>query len=69
MLQITRCNKPGLCVDCKDNECHHAGDIGADCPKWKCDNDKPQDCTHCNFIKSYVKDFRTKQSQLTTTSQ
>ena len=32
--------------------CIHAGDIEADCPKWKCDNPS-MDCENCEFLKDY----------------
>ena len=34
----------------------HHGDIGADCPKWVCDQDG--DCEHCEWIRKYVKLMR-----------
>ena len=58
MLMVKECKRDNLCVDCDDSECLHAGEIGADCPKWHCDNDKPLDCENCTFIKFYVNDVR-----------
>ena len=53
---ITECHRTNLCVDCDDKACSHHGDIGADCPKWKCDNN--HDCEHCEWIKAYTKLMR-----------
>ena len=58
MLMIKECKRDNLCVDCDDPECLHAGEIGADCPKWHCDNDQRHDCENCTFIKFYVNDVR-----------
>lgn len=57
MLNLSVCNRDNLCVDCDDKECHHAGDIGADCPKWKCDHPFG-DCENCAFIKKFVEEMR-----------
>ena len=54
-MKLNTCNRDSLCVDCTSTECQHAGDIGADCPKYTCDNDKPHDCNHCEWMKSYIR--------------
>lgn len=47
-----------LCVDCASRECSHAGDKGADCPKYNCDNPVPYDCKHCAYIDGYIRIMR-----------
>ena len=56
MIGMNECNRDGLCVDCDNTECLHHGDIGADCPKWRCENGG--DCEHCEWIKAYIKLMR-----------
>lgn len=51
---ISTCNKNTLCVDCTSTTCSHAGEISADCPKYKCDNEIPLDCENCQWIKDYI---------------
>lgn len=58
MPVMSVCDRDNLCVDCDDELCWKHGDIGADCPKWKCDNCQPYDCEHCNFIKDYIEEYR-----------
>lgn len=53
----SKCNKDTLCVDCTST-CTYAGQIGADCPKYKCDNDKPMDCQNCKWIQEYINILR-----------
>lgn len=48
---IRECHRVNWCVDCDDNKCLHHGKIGADCPKWECDNENILDCENCDFIK------------------
>jgi len=55
-VRITICNKDSFCKDCKDEECLHAGEIIADCPKWKCD--QSTSCKTCNFIQDYYNSFK-----------
>lgn len=55
---FTICHRNNLCVDCDDLHCVHAGDIGADCPKWRCDME--YDCDDCPWIREYVKMARRK---------
>lgn len=56
---IRECFRANWCVDCDDNKCVHHGKIGADCPKWKCDNENTLDCENCDFIKElYVIDHK-----------
>lgn len=64
MLKLSECNRDNLCVDCDDKKCNHCGDIGADCPKYQCDNDITLDCNHCAFIKDYQEKFRDKKFRL-----
>lgn len=54
MVEINRCTRPNFCADCDDPHCIFAGDIGADCPKWKCDN-PIMDCENCEFLMEYKK--------------
>jgi hypothetical protein len=56
--EVHGCYRQNLCVDCDDTECTSCGDIGADCPKWRCDNDKTLDCENCEFLKGYVAEMR-----------
>lgn len=59
MVKMATCNKKDtLCADCKDPSCLHAGDKGADCPKYTCDNLKPNDCAHCAYIDGYLRIMR-----------
>ena len=55
MVTITECTRTNFCADCDDPHCIHAGDVEADCPKWKCDNDPTMDCERCEFLKEYKK--------------
>lgn len=57
-ITMSSCTKKSLCVDCDSKTCHRAGDIGADCPKYKCDNDIPNDCENCQWIREYVQVMR-----------
>ena len=59
MITITECHRNNLCVDCDDSRCGHAGDIGADCPKWRCDMPE-YECEDCPWIREYVKRARRK---------
>ena len=52
MVEINRCKRKNFCADCDEPDCIHAGDIEADCPKWKCDN-PTMDCGKCEFLKEY----------------
>ena len=57
MITLSECTRQNLCVDCDNTKCHHAGDIGADCPKWRCDMPEYQ-CEECPWIREYVKKVR-----------
>jgi hypothetical protein len=35
----------------------------ADCPKYGCDNNKQDDCEHCEFIKQYQTEMRAKYDE------
>ena len=61
MLYMGICNLKNLCVDCKSEICGHAGDIGADCPKWTCDMPN-YSCEECPWIKEYVEKVRKEQN-------
>ena len=54
MVTLKECKRANLCVDCDDPECLRAGDIGADCPKWECDNTVKNDCENCEFIRGWL---------------
>ena len=56
---FSECTRDNLCVDCDDKECTHAGNIEADCPKWKCDNETG-DCNNCAFIRQYQEEERAR---------
>ena len=53
MIEKCNCNEIP-CRDCKE-DCFHAGDAGADCPKYYCDM-PDTDCEHCEFIKGFIND-------------
>lgn len=57
-VTMSLCGRKNLCVDCDSNTCLKAGDIGADCPKWRCDNNVLGNCDNCEFIKEYVEEVR-----------
>lgn len=63
MLNLSVCNRDNLCVDCDSKTCLSAGDIGADCPKWKCDNPNGSDCEDCAFIKEFVGEMRGRKNE------
>ena len=52
--------KNTLCADCDSRTCAHAGDKGADCPKYSCDNEPKGDCAHCAYIDGYIRIMRNK---------
>ena len=54
-MTIEICKRKNWCVDCNDSSCSHCGDIHADCPKWKCDENNKSDCEHCDFIQELYK--------------
>lgn len=58
MVELKECTRTNLCVDCDNTECLHKGKIMSDCPKYYCDNYKLHDCEHCDFIKSYIKEYK-----------
>lgn len=58
MATLGECNRDNLCVDCDSTTCLRAGDIGADCPKWVCDNVPYGECENCEFIKEYAESYR-----------
>ena len=53
MVDFSECTRTNFCVDCDDPHCIFAGDVEADCPKWKCDNNPIMDCERCEFLKEY----------------
>ena len=59
VYRLYLCTKDVLCVDCKDRKCIRSGDKGADCPKWKCDNEYTLECNRCAFIDDFIKRMRT----------
>lgn len=58
MLKIKTCHRQNTCVNYNNNECLHAGNIEADCPKYHCDNKIAQDCKNCEFIKQHIAAMR-----------
>lgn len=59
MFKIATCKRRDiLCTDCGEASCAHAGDKGADCPKYNCDNPVPNDCNHCKYIDNYIRIMR-----------
>ena len=65
MVTITECTRPNFCADCDDPHCIHAGDVAADCPKWKCDNDPIMDCERCEFLKEYKREVTNEPKRRT----
>ena len=61
-IELGICKKECWCVDCTDRRCLGAGDIGADCPKWKCDHEPVLDCENCDFIKELYKEAHLSRS-------
>ena len=57
MVDFSECTRKSFCVYCDDPDCIHAGDVGADCPKWKCDNTPMMDCERCEFLKEYKREM------------
>jgi hypothetical protein len=55
MVTIDECTRKNFCVDCDDPDCLLAGEVEADCPKWKCDNPS-MDCETCEFLKEYKRE-------------
>ena len=60
---IRICYRDNWCVDCDDEKCWHHGDIGADCPKWKCDQGFETDCEDCEFIKELYKEMHMEKKE------
>lgn len=61
MATLAICGKKRvLCADCTDKACARAGDKGADCPKYRCDNAVAYDCGHCEYINGYIRTMRAK---------
>lgn len=50
-----------ITIETDDTECNHHGDISADCQRWICNNS--YDCENCDYIKSYVKLMREKNTE------
>lgn len=55
---IRECHKKCFCKDCTDEKCVHSGNIRADCPKYRCNNEVWEDCSQCEFIKEYYKEVK-----------
>lgn len=53
---VSECKRNNLCVDCDNKECWLAGDIQADCPKYRCAFE--YGCERCGFIKRYAERMR-----------
>ena len=58
MITITECTRQNTCYDCDDKKCTGHGDKGADCPKYRCDNEILDDCEHCEFINGFIEEER-----------
>lgn len=58
------CLRDNLCYDCEDKRCFHAGDKGADCPKYTCDNPNGIDeCDNCEFIDNFIEMSRNGENK------
>ena len=59
-MKFEECTRLNTCYDCNDDKCHHVGDKGADCPKYRCN--RPGllclDCNHCAFVDNYIEYMR-----------
>ena len=51
MVDFSECTRKNFCVECDDPDCLLAGEVEADCPKWKCDNPS-MDCENCEILKN-----------------
>lgn len=52
---FNKCNRDNPCYICDNTSCLHAGDKGADCPKWSCDNPNGyNNCGNCQFLEEYL---------------
>ena len=51
---IDVCERRNTCYDCSNEKCWRHGDKGADCPKYRCDNQNGYDCDNCEFIDEYI---------------
>lgn len=52
-LQIGKCERNNLCVDCDYKKCVFAGELIADCPLYVCNRSGEQyeDCESCELLK------------------
>ena len=55
---FSECTRQNTCFDCDNQKCWHHGKKEADCPKWKCDNERYMDCEHCDFIDACIEEER-----------
>lgn len=60
MFTLKECTRKNLCVDCDDKECYHAGQLIADCPKYRCDRNGVlfEHCESCSFLRKYQEEMR-----------
>ena len=56
MFELRECTRDNFCFECDNENCAHHGDIGADCPKYRCD--QQDDCEHCEWIRGLIKEIK-----------
>ena len=59
MITLRECTRQTTCYDCDSKICNGAGDKGADCPKYHCDNPLGiGNCDECRFIDVFIEKMR-----------
>ncbi len=55
-MEIKECTRDNFCFECDNKNCVFCGDIGAECPKYKCDMPEPMryECEKCPWIRNYI---------------
>ena len=64
MFELRTCKRDNFCYECDNKECALCGDIGADCPKWKCDMPDGTECEHCSWITCYIDRTRAESEEV-----
>lgn len=60
MMTLSECTRANLCIDCDSDSCYHAGQLIADCPKYRCDRKGVlfEHCESCSFLKNFQMKWR-----------
>lgn len=66
MITLSKCTRQNTCYDCDNESCWNHGDKEADCPKYRCDNEKFLDCDHCSFIDGFIEEMREEYKCIST---